>query len=145
MAISILRKRSFYWKGTRDCGSLFSISRSNWNDCESAGEIRSRPSFIPYRNRVDKQSISNMRHAYTVCTVGAFGWRFCQTEFIYHRFNAILRSISGTRRSQVWDSHVKDKTVVGPSYLYHEDPYTGETICLYWDDPLGLMAAMWMS
>ena len=35
------------------------------------------------------------------------------------------------------DSHVKDKTVVRPSYLWYGDPYwdpyTGKTISLYWD------------
>ena len=33
------------------------------------------------------------------------------------------------------DSHVTDKTVARPSYLQHEDPYTGKTISLYWDGP----------
>ena len=31
------------------------------------------------------------------------------------------------------DSHVKDKTVSRPSYLYHEDPYIGETASLNWN------------
>ena len=39
------------------------------------------------------------------------------------------------RLSQVWDSHVKDKTVARPSYLLHGDPYTDKTTSLYWDDP----------
>ena len=34
------------------------------------------------------------------------------------------------------DSQVKDKTVARPSYLQHEDPYTGKTASLYWDGPL---------
>ena len=38
--------------------------------------------------------------------------------------------------SRCGDSQVKDKTVVGPSYLYNGNPYTGKTISLYWDDPL---------
>ena len=29
------------------------------------------------------------------------------------------------------DSHVKDKTVVRPSYLSHGDPYTGKATSLY--------------
>ena len=33
------------------------------------------------------------------------------------------------------DSHVKDKTVDRPSYLWHGDPYTGKTTSLYWDGP----------
>ena len=33
------------------------------------------------------------------------------------------------------DSHVKDKTVMRPSYLSHGDPYTGKTTYLYWDGP----------
>ena len=35
------------------------------------------------------------------------------------------------------DSHVKDMTVARPSYLYHGDPYIGETTSLCWDGPLG--------
>ena len=31
------------------------------------------------------------------------------------------------------DSHVKDKTVVRPSYLWHGDLYTVKTTSLYWD------------
>ena len=34
------------------------------------------------------------------------------------------------------DSHVKDKTVIRPSYLSHGDPYIGKTISIYWDSPL---------
>ena len=34
------------------------------------------------------------------------------------------------------DSHVKDKTVVRPSFLKHGDPYTGKTTSLYLDGPL---------
>ena len=37
------------------------------------------------------------------------------------------------------DSHVKDKTVVRPSYLQHVDPYTGKTTSKYWDGPLGAL------
>ena len=37
---------------------------------------------------------------------------------------------------QVRDSHVKDKTVVRPSYLWHGDPYTGKETTLYGDGPL---------
>ena len=33
------------------------------------------------------------------------------------------------------DSHVKDKTVVRPSYLLHGDTFTGKTTSLYWDGP----------
>ena len=33
-------------------------------------------------------------------------------------------------------SHVKDKAVVRPSYLWHGDPYTGKTTSLYWDSRL---------
>ena len=33
------------------------------------------------------------------------------------------------------DFHVKDKTVMRPSYLYHEYPYTGKTTFLYSDSP----------
>ena len=36
------------------------------------------------------------------------------------------------------DSHVKDKKVARPSYLWHGDPYTGKTTSLYWDSPLAL-------
>ena len=32
-------------------------------------------------------------------------------------------------------SHVQDKTIGRPSYLEHEDPYTGKTTTLYWDGP----------
>ena len=39
------------------------------------------------------------------------------------------------RLSQVWNSHVKDKTVMRPSYLLHGDPYTGKSTSLYWDGP----------
>ena len=35
------------------------------------------------------------------------------------------------------DSHVKNKTVSRPSYLYHGDPYAGKTASLYWDGPQG--------
>ena len=35
------------------------------------------------------------------------------------------------------DPHVKDKTVVRPSYFQHGDPYTGKTTSLYWDGPQG--------
>ena len=35
--------------------------------------------------------------------------------------------------SKYGDSHDKDKTVVRPSYLYHEDPYTGKIAFWYWD------------
>ena len=41
------------------------------------------------------------------------------------------------------DFHVKDKTVVGPSYLKHGDPYTGKTTSLYWDGPL--VSHTWIS
>ena len=34
---------------------------------------------------------------------------------------------------QVWDSHVKDKTVTGRSHLLHGNPYTGKITSLYWD------------
>ena len=44
------------------------------------------------------------------------------------------------RFSQVWDSHVKDKTVARPSYLWYGDPYTDKTTSLYWDGPLVLLA-----
>ena len=37
--------------------------------------------------------------------------------------------------SQVRDSHVKDKAVAIPSYLWHGDPYTSKTTSLYWDPP----------
>ena len=40
--------------------------------------------------------------------------------------------------SRYGDSHVKDKTVARPSYLWHGDPYTGKTTSLYWKDPLCL-------
>ena len=33
------------------------------------------------------------------------------------------------------DYHIKDKTAVRPSYLQHEDPYSGKA-SLYWNDPL---------
>ena len=36
------------------------------------------------------------------------------------------------------DSHVKDKIVAIPSYLWHGDPYTGKMTSLYWDSPLVL-------
>ena len=41
------------------------------------------------------------------------------------------------RLSQVWDSHVKDKTVVRPSYFWHGNPYTGKMVSLNWDGPQG--------
>ena len=31
------------------------------------------------------------------------------------------------------DFHIKDKTVVRPSYIQHGDPYTGKATSLYWD------------
>ena len=34
------------------------------------------------------------------------------------------------------DSHVKDKMVMRPSYLWYGDPYTGKTTSLYWAGPL---------
>ena len=34
------------------------------------------------------------------------------------------------------DFHYKDKTVMRPSYLYNDNPYTGKTTSLYWGDPL---------
>ena len=33
------------------------------------------------------------------------------------------------------DSHVKGKTVVRPSYLYHGNSYTSKMTSLYWDGP----------
>ena len=33
------------------------------------------------------------------------------------------------------DFHDKYKMVLGPSYLYHGDPYTGKMVYLYWDAP----------
>ena len=40
--------------------------------------------------------------------------------------------------SQYGDSHVKDKTVARPSYLWHGDPYTGKMTSLYWIKALGI-------
>ena len=37
--------------------------------------------------------------------------------------------------SRYGDSHVKDKTVMRPSYSLHGDPYTGKTASLYWNSP----------
>ena len=37
------------------------------------------------------------------------------------------------------DSHVKDRTVTRPSYLWHGDPYTDKT-SLYWDSPLVILS-----
>ena len=34
-----------------------------------------------------------------------------------------------------WDSWVKDKMVLWPSYLWHRDPYTGKMTSLYLDGP----------
>ena len=50
--------------------------------------------------------------------------------------NPGLRLNIKTVFSRYGDSHVKDKTVGRPSYLYHGDPYTGKTTSLYWDGPL---------
>ena len=40
-----------------------------------------------------------------------------------------------------YGSHIKDKTVAKPTYLYNGDPYTGKTASLYWDGPL---ACTWL-
>ena len=40
------------------------------------------------------------------------------------------------RLSRYGEIHDKDKTVVRPSNLSHGDPYTGETVTLYWDSPM---------
>ena len=39
------------------------------------------------------------------------------------------------RLSHVWDTYVRDKTVVRLSCLSHGDPYIGKTTSLYWDGP----------
>ena len=31
------------------------------------------------------------------------------------------------------DSHVKHKTALRPSYLYHGDPYTDKSVSFFWD------------
>ena len=36
------------------------------------------------------------------------------------------------------NSHYRDKTVSKPSHLYNSNPYTGETVCSYWINPLSL-------
>ena len=33
------------------------------------------------------------------------------------------------------DSHVQDKTIARPSYLFYGDPYTGKTVSIYWNGP----------
>ena len=46
------------------------------------------------------------------------------------------------------DTHIKDKTVARPSYLYNCDPYTGKTTSLYWDsllDPALCVSFPWSS
>ena len=37
--------------------------------------------------------------------------------------------------SRYGDSHYQDKTVIRRSYLYYDNPYCGQTVPLFWDDP----------
>ena len=43
------------------------------------------------------------------------------------------------------DYHVKDKTAVRPSYLWHGDPYTGKMTSLYWVAPLIIRKVTFMT
>ena len=33
------------------------------------------------------------------------------------------------------NSHYRDETIVWPSYLYNGNPYIGNAVCLYWNEP----------
>ena len=52
---------------------------------------------------------------------------------IYHKISRALSQYKVFPR--YGDSHVKDKTVVRLSYLFHGDPYNGKTTSLYCDGP----------
>ena len=56
-------------------------------------------------------------------------------QYHYCRCPGPRLNINTDRLSHVWGSHVKDKTVARPSYLWHGDPCIGKSASLYWDAP----------
>ena len=60
---------------------------------------------------------------------------WCETTMKMQYWDTWAPSQYKDRLSRYGDSHVKDKPVVRPSYLKHENPYTGKTTSLYRDAP----------
>ena len=76
----------------------------------------------------------------------AINFLYCESKYwfeiqiLFHQSGIQCRQ-SGPRLNiktvfpRYGDSHVKDKTVMRPSYLLHGDPYTGKMTYLYPNGP----------
>ena len=99
-----------------------------------------------------ERDITSLSQIKCVSPTVPFGVRTWRAKPSYVSFNVthwLCRLVPGNRAWRLWaltqykndlsrcgNFHYKDKTVVGPSYLYNGKSNTDGTTSLYWDGPL---------